>query len=171
MRSIAVSIVFTAALAAPICGSLVMAETFMEKTQRDELSWVPRNDPDMAAAMRKARATLPEFLALSRAPRPSTTGFSVKVAVHDGSNTEYFWITPFKEQDGRFNGSINNTPRVVKTVKFGQSFDFSEGEIVDWLYVDGGRMKGNYTVCVILKREPKEQAEAAKKRFGLECDL
>jgi uncharacterized protein YegJ (DUF2314 family) len=171
MRSIAVAIVLTAALAAPICGSPVMAETFMEKSQRDELSWVPRNDPDMAAAMRKARATLPEFLALVRAPRPSTTGFAVKVAVRDGSNTEYFWITPFKEQDGRFNGSINNTPRSVKTVKFGQALNFSEDDIVDWLYVDGGKMKGNYTVCVLLKREPKEQLEAAKKRFGLECDL
>jgi uncharacterized protein YegJ (DUF2314 family) len=171
MRSIAVSIVLTAALAAPICGSPVMAETFMEKSQRDELSWVPRNDPDMAAAMRKARATLPEFLALARAPRPLTTGFAVKVAVRDGDNTEYFWITPFKEQNRRFNGSINNTPRLVKTVKFGQALDFSEDEIVDWLYVDGGKMKGNYTVCALLKREPKEQAEAAKKRFGLDCDL
>jgi uncharacterized protein YegJ (DUF2314 family) len=171
MRSIAVSIVLTAALVVPICGSPVMAETFMEKSQRDELSWVPRNDPDMAAAMRKARATLPEFLALSRAPRPSATGFAVKVAVHDGSNTEYFWITPFKEQDGRFNGRIDNTPRAVKTVRFGQTLDFSADEIVDWLYVDSGKMKGNYTVCVLLKREPKEQLEAAKKRFGLDCDL
>lgn len=139
-----------------------MAETLMDK---------PGDDPDMAAAMRKARATLPEFLALSRAPRPSATGFAVKVAVHDGSNTEYFWITPFKEQDGRFNGRIDNTPRAVKTVRFGQALDFSEDEIVDWLYVDSGKMKGNYTVCVLLKREPKEQLEAAKKRFGLDCDL
>src|SRR4030095_6609391 len=100
MRLIAVSIILTAALAASICGGLVMAETFMERTQRDELSWVPKDDPAMAAAMRKARATLPEFLALSRAPRPSTTGFAVKVAVRDGNNTEYFWITPFKEQNG-----------------------------------------------------------------------
>src|SRR5262247_3331922 len=76
MRSIAVSVVLTAALTAPICGNPVMAE-----------------------AMGKARATLPEFLALARAPRPSTTDFAVKVAVRDGGNTEFFWITPFKERD------------------------------------------------------------------------
>src|SRR5262245_23570605 len=99
MRSIAVSIAFTAALAAQLCGSPVMAETFMEKSERDELSWVRKNDPDMAEAIRTARASLPEFLALAHAPRPSTTSFAVKVAVHDGSNTEYFWITPFKEQN------------------------------------------------------------------------
>lgn len=32
-------------------------------------------------------------------------------------------------------------------------------------------MKGNYTACAILKREPKAQQEAFKKRFGLECDI
>jgi len=170
MRSIAVSVVLTAALTAPICGNPVIAETFIEKSERDELSWVRSNDPDMAEAMRKARATLPEFLALARAPRPSTTDFAVKVAVRDGGNTEFFWITPFKERDGRFTGSINNVPRWVNTVKFGQSFDFSEREIADWLYMDGGKMKGNYTACALLKREPKEQAEAAKKRLGHECD-
>lgn len=52
----------------------------------------------------------------------------------------------------------------------GQSFDFSEGEIVDWLYMDGAKMKGNYTACALLKREPG-QAAAFKARFGLDCDL
>jgi uncharacterized protein YegJ (DUF2314 family) len=147
-----------------------MAETLMDKAQRDDLAWVPRSDPDMAAAMSKARATLAEFLTLARAPRPSTSGFGVKVAIRDKSNVEYFWILPFKEQDGKFSGRIDNTPRLVKTVKSGQSFDFSEGEIVDWLYMDGGKMKGNYTACALLKRDPG-QAAAFKARFGLECDL
>ena len=142
----------------------------MDKAQRDELALVPRNDPDMAAAMRKARATLKDFLTLSRAPNAFTTGFAVKVAVRDKNDVEYFWVTPFTEQDGRFSGRINNTPRSVKTVKFGETFTFSEGEIVDWLYLDGGKMKGNYTACALLKREPG-QADAFKKRFGLECDL
>ena len=58
----------------------------------------------------------------------------------------------------------------MKSVKFGQTFAFSEDEIVDWLYMDGDKMKGNYTICAILKREPS-QAEAVKKHFGLECEF
>lgn len=170
MRSNAACAVLIAALAATISVGPAMAQPLMDKAARDEIALVPRNDPDMAAAMRKARAKLPEFFTLVRNPNAFTTGFAVKVAVRDKTEVEYFWVTPFTEQDGRFSGRINNTPRTVKTVKFGESITFSEGEIVDWLYLDAGQMKGNYTACALLKREPA-QAAAFKKRFGLECDL
>jgi uncharacterized protein YegJ (DUF2314 family) len=165
-RIVALTIVFGAnILIGPVAG-----ETVLDRARRDEIVRVPGDDPETTAAMAKARATLQDFLALARAPQASMSGFAVKVAVHDGGNTEYFWITPFREQDGGFTGVINNTPRSVKSVKFGQALAFSEKEIVDWLYVDGGKMKGNYTVCVLLKHESKADAEAAKARFGLECD-
>ena len=170
MRSIAVSVALMAALAAPIHNGAAMAETLMDKTQRDEVVIAWRNDPYMEEAMRKARATLADFLTLARAPRPSTSGFAVKVFIRDKDNVEYFWILPFREQDGGFSGRIDNTPRSVTNMKAGQSFAFSEREIVDWLYMDGGKMKGNYTACALLKREPG-QAAAFKARFGLECDL
>jgi uncharacterized protein YegJ (DUF2314 family) len=170
MRSSAASAVLIAALAATISIGPAMAQPLMDKAARDDIALVPRNDPDMAAAMRKARAKLPEFFALARKPNAFTTGFAVKVAVRDKNDVEYFWVTPFTEQDGRFTGRINNTPRLVKTVKFGESLTFSEGEIVDWLYLDAGKMKGNYTACALLKREPGQAADF-KKKFGLECDL
>src|SRR5262245_32644931 len=169
MRSIAVSVALIAALATPVYVGPAVAQNLMDKATRDDITLVPRNDPDMAAAMRKARAALPEFFALVRKPNAFTTGFAVKVAVRDKNEVEYFWVTPFTEQDGRFTGRINNTPRLVTTVKFGQPFTFSEGEIVDWLYLDAGRMKGNYTACALLKREPSQAADF-KKKFGLDCE-
>ena len=81
------------------------AQTILERAERDELAIVSKNDPNMVAAMRKVRDTLQDFLKLARAPRPSTSGFAVKVAIRDkNTENEYFWITPFKEQDGRFSG-------------------------------------------------------------------
>jgi uncharacterized protein YegJ (DUF2314 family) len=146
------------------------SETFVERAQRDEISRVAKEDPDMAAAFRKARETLPEFLALARAPKPSIDHFAVKVGIPAGDTTEYFWISPFEPRDGKYTGRINNTPRLAKTVQFGQIIEFSEGEIVDWLYNEDGKMRGNFTACVLLKREPPAQREAAKKEFGLSCD-
>jgi len=162
----AVCVALLAAAIGPAAG-----QRLIDKAQRDDIAVVHRDDPEMAAAMDKARATLPDFLALARAPRRSMSNFAVKVAI-GGPHTEaeYFWIASFKEKDGRFTGRINNTPRSVKSVKIGQTIAFSQDEIVDWLYLDNGKMKGNYTACVLLKREPG-QAEAFKKQFGLECDL
>jgi len=32
-------------------------------------------------------------------------------------------------------------------------------------------MKGNFTTCALLKQQPKQDAEAFKKKYGLECEL
>ena len=144
--------------------------TLMDKARRDEVVLVENDDADMAAAFRKARETLPEFLALARAPRPTATKLAVKVAIPDGDGNEYFWLTRFELRGDKYAGRINNTPRAAKQVKFGQVVEFSEAEIVDWLYMEGGKMRGNFTACALLKREPADQVEAMKKQYGLSCE-
>jgi uncharacterized protein YegJ (DUF2314 family) len=147
------------------------AQTISEKAQRDQIVNVAKNDPTMLAAMQKARSTLPDFLALAKSPPPKTEGFSVKVAVRDDEHVEYFWIMPFEKKDGHFSGKLNNRPRTVANVTFGQTITFAEAEIVDWMYMDNGKMKGSYTTCAILKKEPPADADALMKRYGLSCDL
>ena len=143
------------------------AETVLDRANRGAIGMVARDDPDMAAAMRKARETLPGFLALARVPPPTVTTLAVKVAIED---REFFWITPFEQRGAKFSGRINNTPHMVKTVRLGQTIEFSEDEIVDWTYYDSGKSHGNFTACALLKREPRDQAEAFKQQFGLNCD-
>ena len=165
--------IFAMLLTATLAGSGTSngnAQTMVDRAERDDLFYVPNDDPQMAVAMRKARATLPEFLELARTAKPPKEGFAVKVAIPDGSGAEYFWIFPFEEKNGRVTGKINNTPRSTRKVKMGQTIEFKQSEIVDWLYFEDGKMKGNYTACALLKHEPKQQAEAFKQRFGLECD-
>jgi uncharacterized protein YegJ (DUF2314 family) len=149
------------------------AQSALEKAERDELAVIPNNDPAMAAAIEKARATLSDFLALAKAPRPSTTGFSVKVGflADDRKGHEFFWIRPFDSKGDRFTGQLRNSPRWIKRLKFGDTVTFAKRQIVDWTYLEDGKMKGNYTACAILTRESKESAEAFKKQYGLQCDL
>ena len=144
--------------------------TLMDKARRDDVALVENDDADMAAAFRKARETLPEFLALARAPRSTATKLAVKIAIPDGDGNEYFWLTQFGPRGDKYTGRINNTPRSAKQVKFGQVVEFSEAEIVDWLYMEGGKMRGNFTACAMLKREPADQAEAMRKQYGLSCE-
>jgi uncharacterized protein YegJ (DUF2314 family) len=54
--------------------------------------------------------------------------------------------------------------------KFGQTITFKEDEIVDWLYLEDGKMIGNFTACAMLKREPPQEAEKFIRQFGLRCD-
>jgi uncharacterized protein YegJ (DUF2314 family) len=144
--------------------------TLMDKARRDEVVLVANDDADMAAAFRKARETLPEFLALARAPQSTASKLAVKIAIPDGDGNEYFWLNQFAPHGNKYTGRINNTPRSAKQVTFGQVVEFSEDEIVDWLYMEDGKMRGNFTACAMLKREPPDQAEAMKRQYGLSCE-
>jgi uncharacterized protein YegJ (DUF2314 family) len=97
--------------------SALGADTAVDRAKKDEIVSVPKGDPDMEAAFRQARETLKGFLELARAPRSSITSMAVKVAIYDRGETEYFWISPFKEKDGGFVGAIDNRPRSVRNVK------------------------------------------------------
>ena len=145
-------------------------QNFLARAKRDEVVLVTKEDPALAAARTKARATLPGFLAIAKQPTPGMRNFALKVRVSDDHGVEYFWVTQFNANGDRFSGKIDNTPRMVRSVAAGQIIQFSEGEITDWMYMDGGKMKGNYSACALLQREPKDQRDAVKNRFGLNCD-
>ena len=146
------------------------ADTAIDRAKRDEIMAVPTGDRDMEAAFRKARETLTDFLALARAPRSSIDNMAVKIAIRDHGETEYFWVSPFKEKDGAFVGTINNTPRSVRNVKLGQMISFQSSDIVDWLYRENGKMFGNYTACVLLKQVPPSERKAFEREYGLNCE-
>jgi uncharacterized protein YegJ (DUF2314 family) len=154
-----------------VAATQASGQTLQQKLDRDQTLWIPDGDPDMAAAMRKARATLAEFLALADAPRPSTSLFAVKVGIRANEHVEYFWIGPFTHANGRFSGKIDNEPELAKNVKLGDTITFGEDEIVDWLYLEDRRVRGNFTGCVLFRREPREQAEAVIAKYGMDCKL
>ena len=153
------------------CSASLHAETMYEKAKRDKIVKVAKDDPVMLEAMRKARSTLSQFLALAKTPPPKTKVFSVKVAVHDGGRVEYFWITPFESKDGKFSGKLDNRPETVSNVTIGQIITFAETEIVDWMYMEDGKMRGGYTTCAILKKAPQAEAQELVKHYGLACDF
>jgi uncharacterized protein YegJ (DUF2314 family) len=144
-------------------------KTIMEKTKRDHVIQVKRGDPDMDAAFSKAKSTMDEFLAMARAPKPSMEGFAVKVPIREDDTQEFFWISPFVEKDGNFQGRVTNTPRSVRKVRQGETITFLKSDIADWTYKQNGRMFGNFTTCALLKNEP-DQADAFRKQYGLVCD-
>lgn len=150
----------------------LFAQSLTERVAKDELVFMQDEDPSMRRAFQVARETLDEFLKLARDPRPGQGLFALKVAVAEGKKTEYLWVNQFEAKDGgQFEGTINNEPRMVKTVTFGQRYTFSRSQIVDWTYADKTerRLVGNFTLCALLTKESKEEAEATKRRFNLDC--
>jgi uncharacterized protein YegJ (DUF2314 family) len=168
MMHVAASIVLVATVTVLLAGP-AQAQSLMERINRgDTIVSIKQEDSDMAAAIKHARATLPQFLELARNPKPSMSAFGLKVGLKTG---EYIWIRPFEKKGRTYSGQVRNDPHSVKNLKFGDTITFSERHIADWRYIEDGRLKGNFTTCVLLKRQPKRDAAAFMKKYGLECDL
>ena len=142
------------------------------KATADDLVFMGDEEPAMKRAFERARASLDDFLSKAKTPPPGLSAFSVNVGVRQGKEVEYFWINDFSEVGDSFEGEIGNTPQMVKTVKLGQRYRFTRGEIVDWLYIDRTQRKmvGNFTYCALLTKESRKEAEASRKRFNFDCE-
>jgi uncharacterized protein YegJ (DUF2314 family) len=159
--------ILSAARAAGLTGSPSKTAT----PGHNALYYLALNDPIMSAAMQSARESLPGFLALARQPGPTMERFAVKIALLGDGGPEFFWIYPFAYVGDRFIGQIANTPLTLVGPKKGNTITFGKRDIVDWMYMDAGVTKGNYSARAILKAALPRDRAAFKRRFGLEFDF
>jgi uncharacterized protein YegJ (DUF2314 family) len=162
-----------AAIAAALLAASALpafAETVAQKAKRDGVFTIAKRDAEMNAAFAKAQQSLGQFLDAFQAQTPGTGSFSVKIPISEGAKREYFWVNDLVRKGNQFTGRINNRPEVVQTVEYGQTISFPRSRISDWMYVDHGRMLGNFTTCVLLGREDPAQAQELMTQLGLSCE-
>lgn len=51
----------------------------------------------------------------------------------------------------------------------GDTIPFQRADISDWGYVQDGKQKGSFTVCVLFRRMPSEEVERYRTDYGFEC--
>ena len=121
----------------------------------------------MAAAIAKARATLPVFWASYEKPKPAETGHSLKVRFPTGGNNgEYIWMAEVKKLgDGRYSGRFANSPRDLPGKRQGDLVEFADTSISDWMFLRNGKIVGGETIRPMLKSLPKADAAALRARM------
>lgn len=146
-----------------ILGALLAILTLLSAcSKRDKAVSVAKDDPQMLAAIAKARETLPQFWTVFDKRERGESGFSLKVKITDKSGSEHFWATDLERRDGKIMGTINNDPNIVSTVKLGDRIVIPGSDISDWLYMRDGKMVGNETLKPLLKAMPASEVARAK---------
>jgi uncharacterized protein YegJ (DUF2314 family) len=142
--------------------SIVSAASLVGCSKQDKVINVADNDPEMLAAIAKARDTLPRFWQIFDKREHSESDFCLKVK----KGTEYFWLTEIQRKDGKTLGKVDNDPDTVGNVKLGERIVIPEDDISDWLYMLHGKMVGNYTLRVLFKQMPANEVEKCKKMLA-----
>ncbi len=130
---------------------------------------IANGDPEMAAAIAKARAALPAFWSSYEAPKATETGFSLKVrfAIPARRNSgEHIWMADVKKLgDGRYSGRFANQPRDLPGKRAGDLVQFADADISDWMFMRNGKIVGGETIKPLLKSMPKADADALRARM------
>jgi uncharacterized protein YegJ (DUF2314 family) len=128
---------------------------------------VPSQDAEMAAAIAKARATLPVFWASYEAPKPSESGHSLKVRFPNARNGgEHIWMMQVKRlPNGHYSGRFGNAPRDLPGKREGDLAEFTDADISDWMFMRNGKIVGVETIRPLLKSMPKADADALRARM------
>ena len=123
---------------------------------------VQSGDAGMNAAIAKAKQTSGEFLEALRHPKPTFSGFAVKKPYPAvPSEMEHMWISQVREAGDHLEGVIANEAYETKAVKLGDEVSFKIEEISDWKYLDGGLLKGGFSIRYFYNR----MSPAEKKAF------
>ena len=136
-------------------------------SKRDK-GYVEDTDPDMAAAIAKAQATLPQFWQVFDKREHGESNFVLVVRITDKGRIEHFQTTDFERRDGKTMVTISNVPKIVASVKLGDRIEIPAADITDWQYMRGGKYVGMTTFKVRLKHMhwPADQVEQIKKTMA-----
>lgn len=131
----------------------------------DRIVDVARGDPEMQAAIAKARAELPGFFARSVTPGPGESYFLIKYNLAPQGAAEFIWAELISHKGETTIARLINNPRATGFVK-GQQVTVRTADIIDWGYVRNGVMQGNYTTRVILPHMSAAEAAALRRSYG-----
>ena len=162
---VSASIVVVAA--ATIFATLGIPNSELSAQGRSPVVDVTATNPEMNAAIGKARATLPTFWASYDAPKSSETGHSLKVRfAKPTSGHEHIWMAEVKKtSNGRYQAKFANVPRDLPGKKAGDFAEFGETDISDWMFMRNDKIVGGATIRPTLKMLPKADADALRARL------
>lgn len=120
---------------------------------RPDIATIQAGDPEMEAAVARAKKELPDFISHFQKPDKDMDGFIIKKAFPHGDSSELMWIEVEKYENGVFHGTLHDTPEYVTSVKQGDALDVPEAEVIDWaIYRNGKFAVGGYTNEVLQRR-------------------
>jgi uncharacterized protein YegJ (DUF2314 family) len=132
----------------------------------DEIVPVEGDNATMSEAIDQARASIRQFFAAYRLPKPGMSDFHIKAVFEDGEEREHIWLSDLNFNTKPATGVVSNKPG-IKTVAYRQRVPFLPDQISDWMYRYNGQLVGGFTTRVLLRAKTQDGGllSLLKRRF------
>lgn len=127
---------------------------------------LPDDHPEMANAIRQAKATLPDFHRLLVSPEPGMTHFGVKVRFPTDTGHEHCWVNELEVRESKMSGKLGNHPNSLPDLHLGSTVNVSDDAITDWSYAKHGVYHGHFTTKVLMAHMPKRLRSQVEAVYG-----
>ena len=131
-------------------------------SEEPSFSFLPPDDPRVAAATAEARHHLPVFWRMHDQSPPGYDQFALKVSLPTVEHEafEHIWVTAIRRDERSVTGKLANVPVDLGDLVVGSQVTFSPEQISDWQYQKDGRLYGHFvTRAVMADFSPAERAE------------
>ena len=131
--------------------------------RRDELRALMHgntDDPDIRAAMEKARATVGEFLAALQKPAPNQKQFMVRKAYPtlEAGRQQILWITQVTYDGTLLHGVADDkTATVGAGIPLDGRVAFPPAEICDWMFNEDGKAVGGFMLRALKNKMTEDE--------------
>src|SRR5262249_37621504 len=122
----------------------------------DDIKSVASDDPEMVAAIKKARETLPMFFNALAHPKPSQKSFLLKVVFRQRAEVEHIGLPDLVLSGKKANGVVADEPG-TRGLRFMQRVSFDPADITDWMFIEDGKLVGGYTTRLLRERMSAEE--------------
>lgn len=121
---------------------------------------LPRDQPRMAEASERARATLDVFNRyLPRAARGEVVA-DLRVTFEEVGIREHMWVTGVTLENGRYRGTLSSVPVRLRGVAAGDRVWVSPSDVTDWVVVEDDMMIGGFTIMEVRRLlSPRQRQE------------
>ena len=140
-------------------GAAALIDSCFGKVQ-EPMANAPADDPELEAAARRARKDLLGMRAHFADGVPFKESLAVKApfTAADG-RVEWMWVDVVSWKGDGFQGTLDNDPEIVKTLKEGSPVSVPFAKVADYTLVKAdGTQVGGYSVEILLKRERARSA-------------
>jgi len=129
-------------------------ETFSESTNVPVIE-ISDDDPDMIAAVQKAKDTWPEFVAAFNEKADDCSNFGAKVKMTVDGETEFIWLEVIGLEPRYVHGKLANDPVALGDLQLGSQVEVPLEDVQDWCYLKNAEPVGLYSLAAIQKAQER----------------
>ena len=134
---------------------------------RGDVYDVPQDDPAMAAAIERARATLPAFHRYLEQVAGGEVDAKLKAVFQQGGAVEHMWISNVTFDGRVYRGVLESRPMELTNVAQGDAVVIPPARVTDWIVVvEDGIMLGNFTTMELRRRMSASERARLDRAMG-----